>query len=108
MNLNKDPESWARVSPAAALGGSKAQGENVLKMAIEDIARLSAQLNRANRIIAWMCPYIGSMCPPQNGLFEFNEHCFDNLIRPNDSNETKGPSIRQHDAGARPAGVLRK
>lgn len=49
MNLNKDPESWARVSPEAALGGSKAQGENVLKMAIEDIGRLHAELQQAKK-----------------------------------------------------------
>ncbi len=29
MNLNKDPESWARVSPDAVCGGSKAQAVNV-------------------------------------------------------------------------------
>lgn len=108
MNLNKDPSSWARVVPDAALHGSRAQQINVVQMAIEDIARLSAQLDRANKIIGWMMPYIGSMCPPQNGLGELNDHCFDNYIRPRMDDETKGPSIRQHAAGARPSGVIRR
>ena len=105
MNLNKDPESWARVNPEAALAGSKVQAENVLSMALTDIARLSAQLQRANKIIGWMMPYIGSMCPPSNGLFDLNEHCFDNIIRPRMDNETKGPSIRQRAAEKRPTGI---
>ena len=46
MNLNKDPSSWARVVPDAALQGSRAQQVNVLQMAIEDIAKLSTELDR--------------------------------------------------------------
>lgn len=38
--------------------------------------RLEFQLERANRIIGWMVPYIGKMCPPENGLFDLNKHCF--------------------------------
>ncbi len=41
MNLNKDPERWRRVSVAAVMDGSRAQCENVLRMAIEDILRLA-------------------------------------------------------------------
>lgn len=44
MNLNKDPESWAKVDPKAVLAGSQAQSENVLKMALQDIARLAKEL----------------------------------------------------------------
>jgi len=40
MNLNKDVSSWAAVSPASVAAGSRAQVENVLQMALEDIARL--------------------------------------------------------------------
>lgn len=108
MNYDKDPESWARVSPDVVMTGSDAQVRNVMTMAIKDIARLSAQLQRANRLIGWMMPHIGSMCPPQNGLADLNEHCFDNVIRPRMDDETKGPSIRQHAAGARPSGVIRR
>ncbi len=43
MNLNKDPDSWRRVSVDAVISGSRAQGENVLRMAIEDILRLDAE-----------------------------------------------------------------
>lgn len=42
MNLNKDAESWARVDAKAVTSGSQAQAENVLKMALQDIARLAA------------------------------------------------------------------
>lgn len=55
---------------------------------------LAAQLERANRIIGWMMPYIGSMCPPTNGLFDLNEHCFENHI-PSPGKETKGAPINQ-------------
>lgn len=106
MNLNKDPSSWARVDPVVILQGSKAQQVNVVQMAVEDIARLSAQLDRANKIIGWMMPYIGSMCPPSNGLYDLNQHCFENKV-PEPGDETKGPSIRQHTAAARPSGVMR-
>jgi len=44
--LNKDPESWARVSPTAVCTGSQAQIYNVLSMALADIGRLSAELAR--------------------------------------------------------------
>ncbi|WP_441235618.1 hypothetical protein [Bradyrhizobium sp. 930_D9_N1_4] len=44
MNLNKDAESWARVDPRAVTQGSQAQAENVLKMALQDIAKLAAEL----------------------------------------------------------------
>jgi hypothetical protein len=53
-----------------------------------------AQLARANRIIGWMCPYIGSMCPPDGGLADFNEHGCDNRI-PKPGEETKGAPLRQ-------------
>lgn len=47
MNLNKDPESWARVDAAAVTSGSRAQAENVLKMALKDIAMLAKELEAA-------------------------------------------------------------
>lgn len=40
MNLNKDVSSWAAVSAASVASGSRAQVENVLTMALEDIQRL--------------------------------------------------------------------
>lgn len=70
----------------------------------EQNAKLSEQLERANRLIGWMMPYIGSMCPPQDGLHDLNIHCCENTI-PKPGDETKGASIRQHAAGARPTGV---
>lgn len=41
-SLNKDPDSWARVSAVAVAAGSKAQRVNVLQMALDDIRRLAA------------------------------------------------------------------
>lgn len=32
-------------------------------------------LRRASKIIDWMMPYIGNMCPPDNGIAELNDHC---------------------------------
>lgn len=52
------------------------------------------QLARANRIIGWMLPYIGSMCPPDNGLYDLNIHCCENII-PEPGDETKGAPIKQ-------------
>lgn len=75
------------------------------KVALRVIAQLEKQLARANGIVGWMMPYIGSMCPPSNGLADLNEHCCDNIIRPRMDDETKGPSIRQRSRGARPDGV---
>lgn len=43
MNLNKDPESWARVKADAFLDGSIVQARNVIEMAVQDIARLAAE-----------------------------------------------------------------
>jgi hypothetical protein len=57
-------------------------------------AVLANQLERANRIIGWMMPYIGNMCPPDRGLFDLNEHCCDNKI-PEYGRETKGRPINQ-------------
>lgn len=62
---------------------------------------LQRQLDRANRLIGWMMPYIGSMCPPEDGLYDLNLHCCENKIpKPDDS--TKGAPIKQrHDLGRR-------
>lgn len=49
MNLNKDPESWRRVSVEAVMSGSKAQAENVLRMAIEDLLTLVDAYEEATR-----------------------------------------------------------
>jgi hypothetical protein len=68
-------------------------------------AELERQLERANRIIGWMAPYIGTMCTPSNGLYDLNMHCCENRV-PMPGDKTKGPSLRQHTAGARPSGVL--
>lgn len=54
-----------------------------------------AQLARANRIIGWMAPYIGSMCPPPDGLYDLNEHCLDNHIAPDVGEQGKGRPINQ-------------
>jgi hypothetical protein len=43
--MNKDPESWARVSVDAVCAGSSAQVRNVLAMALDDIRTLSMQMN---------------------------------------------------------------
>jgi hypothetical protein len=41
MNLNKDPDSWRKVSPEAVAAGSEAQVVNVLRMAIQDLLKLA-------------------------------------------------------------------
>lgn len=46
MNLNKDPSSWARVAPEAVLHGSEAMRANVINMAIEDIGKQAAEIER--------------------------------------------------------------
>ena len=60
-----------------------------------DNERLRFQLSRANRIIGWMMPYTGRMCPPANGLFDLNEHCFENKIPEPAGNEISGAPIDQ-------------
>lgn len=49
MNLNKDPESWARVSPDAVAAGGGAQVCNVLEMALQDIQRQADEIERIKR-----------------------------------------------------------
>ena len=44
LKLNKSPESWRRVSISMVMAGSEGQKENVLRMAIEDVLRLAAEL----------------------------------------------------------------
>lgn len=91
-NLREDERL---VSQDAKVGGRYVV--NDIGQAIAEIERLqktAVQLNRANRIIGWMMPYIGNMCPPENGLFELNEHCFENKV-PNPGAETKGRPINQ-------------
>lgn len=46
MHINKDVESWAKVVPSAVLAGSKAQGENVIAMALADIQTLGREIGR--------------------------------------------------------------
>lgn len=60
----------------------------------DDVSVLKAQLERANRIIGWMMPYIGNMCPPENGLSDLNIHCCENVV-PEPACETKGRPINQ-------------
>lgn len=59
-----------------------------------EIKELKRQLARANRIIGWMCPYIGSMCPPPDGIAEWNNHCIDNVV-PSPGKSTKGSPLNQ-------------
>jgi len=40
--MHRTPQEWAAVSARAATSGSPAQAENVLQMALDDIAALSA------------------------------------------------------------------
>lgn len=65
-----------------------------LAEATSEILRLRGQLDRANKIIGWMMPYIGNMCPPDGGLGDLNEHCFYNRV-PEPGKETKGAALRQ-------------
>jgi hypothetical protein len=51
MNLNKDPSSWARVAPESVLSGSEAMRANVLNMAVEDIGRQAAEIERLRTAI---------------------------------------------------------
>ena len=44
MYLNKDPESWSKVSAKAVSEASKANIFNVLEMALQDIARLAEEV----------------------------------------------------------------
>lgn len=55
---------------------------------------LKVNLRRANRIIGWMMPYIGTMCPPEAGMFDLGQHCFFNDV-PEPSKETKGAPLKQ-------------
>lgn len=65
--------------------------------ATQVIEQLAAQLTRANRIIGWMMPYIGTMCPPDGGLMDLNEHCCENRV-PEPGEETKGAPLKQRAA----------
>lgn len=58
------------------------------------VKALEAQLERANRIIGWMTPYVGTMCPPPNGLSDLNLHCCENKV-PEPDSSTKGRPLKQ-------------
>lgn len=58
------------------------------------IAELRRQLDRANEIIGWMMPYIGTMAPPEGALYDLNVHCCENNV-PDPGKGAKGPSLRQ-------------
>ena len=47
--MNRTPEEWAKVDVAAVVAGSNAQAHNVLKMALQDIAKLTAERDRIER-----------------------------------------------------------
>jgi hypothetical protein len=49
MNLNKDPESWARVDPTAVVSCSHGHAVYVLTMAKLDIAKLAAELESVSQ-----------------------------------------------------------
>lgn len=65
-----------------------------IKTQLRTISQLENQLMRANRIIGWMMPYIGTMCPPDGGLYDLNMHCYENHV-PAPGEETKGPPLKQ-------------
>lgn len=41
---------------------------------LSQVATMRAELLRAAKIIQWMAPSIGRMCPPNGGIAELNEH----------------------------------
>jgi hypothetical protein len=47
--MNRTPEEWTKVDAAAVVGGSNAHAHNVLKMALQDIASLTAERDRIER-----------------------------------------------------------
>lgn len=58
------------------------------------LAERTRQLTRANKLIGWMMPYIGTMCPPANGLYDLNIHCCENKV-PEPDKTSKGRPINQ-------------
>lgn len=51
MNLNKDPESWAKVDPAIVFVGSQGQRFNVFTMALQDIRAMAEEIDRLRSIL---------------------------------------------------------
>lgn len=72
--------NWRREAAAAIAAMNRAPHED--------------QLKRANRIIGWMMPYIGTMCPPPNGLYDLNLHYIENDI-PDPPETTKSAPLNQ-------------
>lgn len=79
-----------RIAPPSGPVSSRAAADEI-QSALDG---LKMQLERANRIIGWMMPYIGSMCPPDSGLHDLNLHCCENVV-PEPGRETKGRPINQ-------------
>lgn len=67
----------------------------LLKGVVEDATALRRQLDRANRIIGWMMPYIGAMAPPDGGLGDLNDHCMENKV-PSPKREKCDRPIKQN------------
>jgi len=45
MKVFHEPEAWSHVKPKAVVEGSAAQAENVLTMALHDIAQMAAEIS---------------------------------------------------------------
>jgi hypothetical protein len=93
-----DGARWAKITHGVNVSLSHQEmdlARDALRLAAKPAEETQRQLDRANKIIAWMMPYIGTMCPPQNGLGELSDHCFENNVCPNFDDETKGRPINQ-------------
>ena len=83
------------------LNGLSGRARQMVESRGMEIKGLRFQLERANRIIGWMMPYIGTMCPPSNGLYDLNIHCCENKVpEPGDSAPlAHGQAVSERDKG---------
>ena len=77
MKFNLEEKVKARLKAAGNMppNGVKTGSDlHLAEMLLAKNETLLEALKRANRIIDWMAPYLGGMCPPPNGIVDLNEH----------------------------------
>jgi hypothetical protein len=91
----------SQMTKTETLNGLSGRARQMVESRDMEIKGLRFQLERANRIIGWMMPYIGTMCPPSNGLYDLNIHCCENKVpEPGDSAPlAHGQAVSERDKG---------
>ena len=79
--MNKTPAQWAKCSAAAIIGGSPAQAQNVMTMALDDIAAMARRIARLECALRDIAGGMGTASPP-NAMLELGPGAFHKAFVP--------------------------